>query len=568
MINNLLPITRPSASKIQLDFQSLPTDTPEAKLQTINYLTKVSQGAVPDLSPYQYVALGVLNDLKQQAAKSQQGAGAPPAGPLNQIIPQEAKMAMGVGSLAPVPGGAPAPGGAPPPVGAAPGGAPPPQPAPGGAPAPGAQMPTRLARGGLASIPVDDRMFDYGSGGIIAFQSAGAVPPAKDANDAKAEDDEELALDAATERADEDATDVEGFQGGAGDVARARLDQLRLRPEIAAALTQKAPTIRSREAIEAERPGSRYGIAAGPIGERYLKEMADIDVKKQEDIAKRKENLEDSKRMAIYKALMDAGEASRGNTGIGAMLAGAGRSLLKSREDLDQQESGFRQEQIKDSTLMAEARNKFDDLRRAKQSGDITAIQKNETDLAKIAKDLGVSKNALIGKLAGANASIIGKGIAGEATIGAARERAKGAGREPRYNAQQDAINIYAEDIRAEHGPDSADPWPEHKIKAEALRRFIAKEGSPAADTVAARVGKEASDYARKQFNRSQQKFRADNPGKSDAQIQAILVDEYKERVKNKKPHPTIVGTPSPAAPAASKPQKMKFNERGELVPG
>jgi len=245
-------------------------------------------------------------------------------------------------------------------------------------------------------------------------------------------------------------------------------------------------------------------------------------------------------------------------------LAGAGRSLLGSREELNQQESGFRQEQIKDSTLMAEARNKFDDLRRAKQSGDITAIQANETALAKIAKDLGVSRNALIGKLAGANASIIGRGIAGEATVNAARERAKGAGREPRYNAQQDAINIFAEDIRAEHGPNSADPWPEHKIKAEALKTFIAKEGSPAANTVEARVGKEASDYARKQFNRSQQKFRTDNPGKSDAQIQAMLVEEYKERVKNKKPHPTIVGTPSPAAPAASKPQRLQFNEQGE----
>jgi hypothetical protein len=251
------------------------------------------------------------------------------------------------------------------------------------------------------------------------------------------------------------------------------------------------------------------------------------------------------------------------------MLAGAGRSLLGSREELNQQESGFRQEQIKDSTLMAEARNKFDDLRRAKQSGDIAAIQANETALAKIARDLGVSRNALIGKLAGANASIIGKGIAGEATVNAARERAKGAGKgTSRYNAQQEAIIIYGKELRAEHGPDSADPWPEYKIEAEALRRFIAKEGSPAAQTVEAKVGQDASEYARKQFNRSQQKFRTDNPGKSDAQIQAMLVEEYKERVKNKKPHPTIVGTPSPAAPAASKPQKMKFNERGELVPG
>jgi len=54
-----------------------------------------------------------------------------------------------------------------------------PQPAPQGVPQPEQQpQPQMMAGGGLARLPVNSRMFDYQAGGIISFQSQGAVPVA------------------------------------------------------------------------------------------------------------------------------------------------------------------------------------------------------------------------------------------------------------------------------------------------------------------------------------------------------------------------------------------------------
>ena len=54
-----------------------------------------------------------------------------------------------------------------------------PQPAPENVPQPEPQPePQMMAEGGLARLPVDSRMFDYREGGIISFQSQGAVPEA------------------------------------------------------------------------------------------------------------------------------------------------------------------------------------------------------------------------------------------------------------------------------------------------------------------------------------------------------------------------------------------------------
>lgn len=57
-----------------------------------------------------------------------------------------------------------------------------PQPTPEGIPQPEPQPqeepPVMMAHGGLARLPIDSRMFDYREGGIISFQSQGAVPSA------------------------------------------------------------------------------------------------------------------------------------------------------------------------------------------------------------------------------------------------------------------------------------------------------------------------------------------------------------------------------------------------------
>jgi hypothetical protein len=78
--------------------------------------------------------------------------------------------------------------------------------------------------------------------------------------------------------------------------------------------------------------------------------------------------------------------------------------------------------------LLNDAKYKVQALRQAQKSGDIKAEQKADVDLAKIAKDLGVSKNTLIGRALTGNLNVIGKQISADAQVQAAKERAKGKG--------------------------------------------------------------------------------------------------------------------------------------------
>ena len=135
--------------------------------QSIQYLTAAAQGGNPQVPPF--MALARISEINKEM-QSAQNQSQPPAEPLNQSLPKQALQNMGIGALGqgqPMPqqgmpqGAQPAPQQAP---------QMPPQQAPQqGAP----QQVMTAADGGLMSLPVDDSMFEYGSGGIVAFQSGG-----------------------------------------------------------------------------------------------------------------------------------------------------------------------------------------------------------------------------------------------------------------------------------------------------------------------------------------------------------------------------------------------------------
>ena len=353
--------------------------------ESVQYLTAAAQGGNPLIPPF--MALARIGEMNKQIQELAQGQVQPPAEPLNQSLPKQAMQSMGIGALqqgqqqqgmqqmAQQVGAAQqaVPPGIPQPVRQQ-------QPMPQGMPQqasrpmPQGAQPVRMAGGGLTSIPVDSRMFNYGSGGIVAFK-------------------------------DGDLVEDEG--GGEGYDPQAELRKLQ--PQMQALLDQQVRPVRSREAIE-QGLTKDYGIDAGPVGKGYLEGLAALKAAKEGERGKQREEIEIRRRNAANRALLDFAEASRGRTGVGGIGA-LGRSYMGSTEKLMGEEAGLRDDAIKTDSLLNEAKYKIQALRQAQKNGDVAAEQKADIDLAKIAKDLGVAKSTLIGRLATGNLNLMGKEI-------------------------------------------------------------------------------------------------------------------------------------------------------------
>jgi hypothetical protein len=354
------------------------------------------------------MALARISEMNKEIQLAQNRP-QPPAEPLNQSLPKQALQNMGIGALGqgqPVATGSGAQlqtGSG----GQVMSGAPqqPPQMPPQQAPQQGAPQQVMMAAdGGLMSIPVDDSMFEYGSGGIVAFEEGGEV-----------EEEDDVAEEG----------DV-----GAGESANVSYDAVaelrKLQPQIAAQMKQGVRPVRSRADIEAALTKD-YGVDTGPVGTKYLEGLASLKEAKAAERALQQEDITQREKMAVARALADWSEGSRGQKGLGGLNAFT-RSYTGSAEKLMGEKADLRESGIKVDELLNEAKYKVQALRQAQKDGDVKAEQKADVDLAKIAKDLGVSKNTLIGRALTGNLNVIGKQISADAQIQAARERAKAKG--------------------------------------------------------------------------------------------------------------------------------------------
>lgn len=381
--------------------------------QSVQYLTAAAQGGNPQVPPY--MALARISEINKQLQESQNKP-QPPAEPLNQSLPKQAMQNMGIGALAPA-------------MPQAPQGMPPqgmPQGAPQAAPqqqavAQGVQPPQAMARGGLTSIPVNPRMFEYGSGGVVAFGVGGGV--------GSEETDE---TDEGGGDGEEDDTDVgEDSEATGADINYNAVEALKeLKTKMEGQLGKKPRDIRSPTDIQKDLIAKgNYGMDKGPIGEEYLKGLAALKAEKDAERATQTADLDTKRKLAARKALADWSEASRGQTGFGGANAYT-RSMVGAEENLLNERAALREAGIKTNELLNEAKYKIQELRRAQLKGDVAGEHKAQTELAKIAKDLHVSENKLIGAAMTGNFNVLGKQIMAKANVDAAAKRAaaKGAG--------------------------------------------------------------------------------------------------------------------------------------------
>jgi hypothetical protein len=409
--------------EVQDDLNKLP-----ALPQSIQYLTAAAQGGNPQVPPF--MALARISEMNKEIQLAQNRP-QPPAEPLNQSLPKQALQNMGIGALGQ---------GQPMPQQGMPQGAQPapqqPQMPPQQAPQQAPQEVMMAADGGLMSLPVDPRMFEYGSGGVVAFSGE----------------------DGDQEVEDEDV----GEEGdvGAGESANVSYDAVaelrKLQPQIAAQMKQGVRPVRSRADIEAALTKD-YGVDTGPVGTKYLEGLASLKEAKAAERALQQEDITQREKMAVARALADWSEGSRGQKGLGGLNAFT-RSYTGSAEKLMGEKADLRESGIKVDELLNEAKYKVQALRQAQKDGDVKAEQKADVDLAKIAKDLGVSKNTLIGRALTGNLNVIGKQISADAQIQAAKERAKakGAGGAPKKTDLDKSYDAELAALIAEGEPDDA----------------------------------------------------------------------------------------------------------------
>jgi len=473
--------------------------------QSIQYLTAAAQGGNPQVPPF--MALARISEMNKEIQLAQNKP-QPPAEPLNQSLPKQALQNMGIGALGQ---GQPMPQqGMPQPQQPMP--QPqqpmlqPQQPMPQQAPQ-GAQPVRMAAGGGLMGVPVDPRMFEYGSGGIVAFEEGGEV-----------ESDE-------------------GYDAAAS--------MKELAPYIQAALKSQTRPVSAPSDIEKKlREGKDYGIDEGPIGKNYLEGLGSLKEAKAAERALQQADMDKREKMNVARALADWSESSRGQKGLGGLNAFT-RSYTGSAEKLMGERANLREDAIKQDSLMNEAKYKMQDLRTAKLKGDVAGEYKAQADLAKIAKDLNVSVNNLIARLSSGNLALLGKEATTEGGIEQARIRAAAKANstgKPKVPSNEAAGVAALEAELAETRPDLSPA----QRKAEATRQYRQAATAPA---VAGRERKDINEDWRKE------KYQ---PSYLDAKDKDAYEREWRRKWKQNNPDAAPAAAPAAKAGTADNPIKIK----------
>ena len=366
--------------KVQERINALPLNA-----ASLSYLDRAAKGMDTEIPPF--MALAGMNEMKRNMEYA--STGQPPEEPINESLPKKIAQQMGLGQpVQPMQQGQPMQQPMQPPGQMAQGIA---QPMP-------QQMPQQMAGGGLASVRIDPRMFDYGSGGVVSFAGGNRVYAPAGRFDIATDDEE----------SDDDETTAEQ--------AKARLIELRRQQDVERA--REGPLQETGVVIDARmRKEGNYGASTGPLGEEYLTGLAQIQELKKAERARQAEDNKSRDFLGISNALIAAGNATRGQSGMGGLLSGfgqqAGQEMIASQE----RDAALRGQGITEAGIVNEAKNKVQGLRQAKLSGDVAQIVKLQSELADLANKARTANMASLSAEITAVARILSAGIAADKGI-------------------------------------------------------------------------------------------------------------------------------------------------------
>jgi len=204
----------------------------------------------------------------------------------------------------------------------------------------GEQIPVQAAEGGIMRLPVKDDMFNFDSGGIVAFAKGDVV-----------------------------------------DYKAKAAEYLNKQPDI--------PKTYMELMEEAKLKNPELAKPAGQAAEKQIQELQTQDIANRGKFDEREEA---TKRQAFFDSLIAAGEATRGQSGIGALMGGFGRSSSAAKAAADErrarQEALQREQQLNILKMNSEIEN----LRRAEQRGDVAEQQKSIAKISEIRNELDKNK--------------------------------------------------------------------------------------------------------------------------------------------------------------------------------
>lgn len=415
-----------------------------------------------------------------------------------------------------------------------------------------AQAPVNPAAIGIATAPMPSGALNFAPGGIVAF--------------ARGSDEDGVDED---ENDEADDTDTEDGDGGGGEenlppmtpAATTTAQKLaELENRIKARESAPAPSVESplamQDRLAAANP-EMYGMLNTPVGKQYLERMKAVQEKQAAEDAQQQKDIEANRRLDFFKSLIGAGEATRGQKGIGALLGGFGATAIPLEEQRMQQLADIRQRGIKRDELMNTAQFEIDKLQRAQAEGDVKAEHAHMAKVAEIAAKLGVSVNSLLSKQYAGLAGLRQKELGAQAQVEAARLRAAATEQAARIRAaaianRPEKATDFDKMVKAQlaaaaaNGNDPNDPNVQlaaHKNAAYELGRQASTIGAEAS-----RQEKVNREVQNRLLLGSEGKKLRELRSKGDAAGVAALEAEVRRKVEQEF---GVGASPAPAAPAA-----------------
>jgi hypothetical protein len=293
-----------------------------------------------------------------------------------------------------------------------------------------------------------------------------------------------------------------------------------------------------------------YGVLNKPIGGDYLAGLQALMAKQgTQDEAARKQ-LEANKRMDLFKAMIAAGEATRGQKGLGALAGGFGRSMIPALEARAQEAAGIDAAALKREELLNKAKYDIEGLQRAQANGDLKAVNAEKLKLFDTAVKAYTSGNTALAKEIAAIAGIREAEIRAAATEQAARTRAAARGQgTPRTTDFREKLAIKYNALVASGQP------PGEATMNKAYELVAETEGKAAGQMNAETRRQAEADrwYAEQMMRPELRRLRRSDPVKYEAKMTEIEED-YRRRTGAA---PTAAPKP---APSSSAPRGSKEN--------
>jgi hypothetical protein len=200
-----------------------------------------------------------------------------------------------------------------------------------------------------------------------------------------------------------------------------------------------------------------YGVLNKPVGGDYLAGLQALATKQgAQDEAARKQ-LEANKRMDLFRAMIAAGEATRGQKGLGALAGGFGRAMIPALEKRSEEAAGIDAAALKREELLNKAKYDIEGLQRAQANGDLKTANAERLSLFKTAVEAYKSGNASLAREIAAIAGIREKEITAAAQVEAARTRAAARGQgTPKTTDLKDQYQIELDALLAQGLPNDA----------------------------------------------------------------------------------------------------------------